>query len=60
MTGIVTVRFLPNSFSDNFNTTGTQNAGETEQFYLVNPCRAAPSPRRRRSPSSRARRTASR
>src|SRR3954454_639396 len=34
-TGIVTVRFLPNSFSDNTSGSGTQNAGETEQFYLV-------------------------
>src|SRR3954454_22070136 len=36
-TGIVTVRFLPNSFSDNTSGSGTQNAGETEQFYLVDP-----------------------
>ena len=34
-TGIVTVRFLPNSFSDNTSGSGTQNAGETEQFYIV-------------------------
>src|SRR3954454_2008894 len=36
-TGIVTVRFLPNSFSDNTSGSGTQNDGETEQVYLVPP-----------------------
>ena len=40
-TGVVTVTFLPGSFSDNG---GTLNAGSSEQFYLVATPGAAPPP----------------
>ena len=43
-TGIVTVRFLPNSFSDNTSGSGTPNAGETEQFYTRHARRATQQP----------------
>ena len=40
-TGVVTVQFLPGAFSD---TSGVQDIGSSEQFYLVASTGASPGP----------------
>ena len=43
-TGVVTIVFLPGTFSDGTGANAVQNLGSTEQFYIVAPGQTSPGP----------------
>ena len=44
---VITIVFLPGTFSDGTGANAVQNLGSSEQFYIVAPARPSPARRRR-------------